>query len=178
MRDVDERPVRIGISSCLLGENVRFDGGHKRDALLIDAFGPHVEWVPVCPEIELGLGAPRDVMRLEAGDDELRLMVPRTGADLTTSMRAFSRRRADELAAQDLSGYILKARSPSCGISGVPVHDGGGSARPEGRGLFADALIERFPDLPVEDEGRLRDAGVRADFMARVLAYHRSRARR
>src|SRR5512147_3147637 len=110
------RPVRIGISSCLLGEPVRFDGGHKRDAFLTDTFGSFVEWVPVCPEVECGLGTPREAMRLLRAERGPRLITVKTARDLTTSMERFARSRVAALAAEDLSGYVLKKDSPSCGL--------------------------------------------------------------
>jgi uncharacterized protein YbbK (DUF523 family) len=108
-----DRPVRVGVSSCLLGEKVRFDGGHKRDRFLTEGLGPFVEWVPVCPEVELGLGTPRPTLRLSDSDDGIRLVTPKTGADHTDTMTAFARRRVRELAGAGLSGYVLKRGSPS-----------------------------------------------------------------
>jgi uncharacterized protein YbbK (DUF523 family) len=112
------RPIRIGISACLLGEQVRFDGGHKRDAFLTETFGRFVEWVSVCPEVECGLGTPREAMRLVRVEDRLRLLTIKTGTDLTSRMERFSRSRVSALAAEKLSGYVLKKDSPSCGSSG------------------------------------------------------------
>src|SRR5271169_6902245 len=106
-------PIRIGVSACLLGRAVRYDGGHKRDAFLVDTFGPHVEWVPVCPEVELGLGTPRPTLRLEGDGDDVRLVMPKTGADHTAAMRRYAHRRIARLAGDDLCGYILKKDSPS-----------------------------------------------------------------
>src|SRR3954454_16115839 len=150
-------PIRIGISSCLLGETVRFDGGHKRDAFLTDTFGRFVEWVPICPEVECGLGTPREAMRLVRLDDGLRLLTVRTGIDLTAQMAAYARGRVPTLAAEDLSGYVLKKDSPSCGLERVKVYEGHGVPVKSGRGLYAAALVARFPHLPVEEEGRLSD---------------------
>jgi uncharacterized protein YbgA (DUF1722 family)/uncharacterized protein YbbK (DUF523 family) len=169
-------PIRIGISSCLLGEQVRYDGGHKRDAYLVETLGPYVEWVPVCPEVEMGLGMPRHTLRLVRIGEEVRMIVPRTGADHTEGMRSFSSRRVCALTAQDLCGYILKKGSPSCGMERVRVFDAHGLQTKSGRGLFAAALLERFPNLPVEEEGRLADPRLRENFIERVFAYDRLRS--
>lgn len=179
---------RIGISACLLGEPVRFDGGHKRDTFLVDTFGRHVEWVPVCPEIEIGLGVPRPTLRLKLSDsrrrprgghvavEQLALVVPKTGENLTVRMRSYAERRADEIARQRLSGFILKKDSPSCGMERVKVYKAGdGPAEPVGRGIFAAALIATLPNLPIEEEGRLGDARLRDNFIERVFAYQRLR---
>ncbi|HET9314653.1 MAG TPA: DUF523 and DUF1722 domain-containing protein, partial [Vicinamibacteria bacterium] len=167
--------LRIGVSSCLLGQKVRWDGGHKRDRFLVDELGPFVEWVPVCPEVELGLGTPRPTLRLEKRGHEVRLVEPRTERDHTDAMRAYARRRVAALDDEDLSGYVLKKDSPSCGLERVRVYAGGGPASRGGRGLFAEALLERFPHLPVEEEGRLGDARLRENFIQRVFARHRLR---
>jgi uncharacterized protein YbbK (DUF523 family)/uncharacterized protein YbgA (DUF1722 family) len=170
-----DRPVRIGISSCLLGQTVRFDGGHKRDGFLVDRLGPHVEWVPVCPEVEVGLPTPRPSLRLvqDGGGSDVRRVTPRTGEDHTAAMTAYAREKVEALATCELSGYVLKRGSPSCGMERVRIYGEAGMPARSGRGLFAAALIERFPDLPVEEEGRLGDAGLRTHFLERVFAYRR-----
>ena len=155
------RPIRIGISACLLGEQVRFDGGHKRDAFLTETFGRFVEWVPVCPEVECGFGTPRESMRLVRIEQGLRLLTIKTGIDLTERMERFSRSRVSALVRDDLSGYVLKKDSPSCGLERVKIYDGHGSPVRGGRGLFAAALVEALPHLPVEEEGRLADPRLR-----------------
>ena len=171
-----ERPIRIGISSCLLGQKVRFDGGHKRDAFLVDTFGVFVEWVPVCPEVELGLGIPREALRLVRKGDEIRMANTRSGRDISTEMRQWARSRVDALAGEDLSGYVLKKDSPSCGMERVKIYAEAGMAEKNGRGYFAEALMGRFPRLPVEEEGRLSDPRLRDNFVERVFAYVRLRA--
>lgn len=171
----EEHPIRLGISSCLLGNKVRFDGGHKRDSFATDLLGRFVEWVPVCPEVEVGMGTPRPAMRLVEGGDGVRMVEIKSGADHTRPMKTYSTRRVRELKALDLGGYILKKNSPSCGMTRVKIYLEKGMPRPEGRGLFATALIEAFPNLPVEDEGRLNDAGLRENFIERVFAYDRLR---
>ena len=169
------RPIRIGISACLLGHEVRFDGGHKRDTFLTETFGRFVEWVPVCPEVECGFGTPREAMRIVAGKGGVRLITVKSGIDVTASMERFSRSRASALAHDDLSGYVLKKDSPSCGLERVKVYDAHGVAVRTGRGLFAVALVERFPHLPLEEEGRLADPRLRDNFVERVFAYSRLR---
>jgi uncharacterized protein YbgA (DUF1722 family)/uncharacterized protein YbbK (DUF523 family) len=167
------RPVRIGISSCLLGNKVRYDGGHKRDAFLVDTFGQYVEWVPVCPEVEMGLGVPRETVRLEQRDGDIRLLMPKTGEDYTEVIRRFADRRLADLTKEHLCGYILKKDSPSCGMERVRMYSSSAAPHRGGRGLFAEALIQRFPHLPLEEEGRLNDPRLRENFVSRVFAYHR-----
>jgi len=169
------RPIRIGISSCLLGEPVRFDGGHKRDPFLTETFGAFVEWVPVCPEVECGFGTPRESMRLVHVDNGVRLLTVRTAVDLTDRMVEYARRRVAALDAEDLSGYVLKKDSPSCGMDRVKIYSTRGAPERSGRGIFAARLVERFPSLPVEEEGRLSDARLRENFIERVFAYWRLR---
>lgn len=171
-------PLRIGISSCLLGQKVRFDGGHKRDAFLVDTFGRYVEWVPVCPEVEVGMGTPREAVRLEkaeSGPFPILMIAPKSGTEWTARMTAFASRRVDELAALDLSGYVLKSNSPSCGLERVRIYGEGAMPMRAGRGLFAEALASRFPTLPLEEEGRLCDPRLRENFVERVFAYRRLR---
>ncbi len=172
----DTSPIRIGISSCLLGQHVRFDGGHKRDAFLVDTFGVFVEWVPVCPEVELGLGTPRESLRLVRKGDLVHMVNGKSGRDITVEMRRYARARVDALAGEHLAGYVLKKDSPSCGMERVKVYGESGMADKSGRGLFAEALLERFPRLPVEEEGRLCDPRLRDNFVERVFAYVRLRA--
>jgi uncharacterized protein YbgA (DUF1722 family)/uncharacterized protein YbbK (DUF523 family) len=171
-----QEPIRIGISSCLLGQKVRFDGGHKRDAFLVDTFGTFVEWVPVCPEVELGLGTPREALRLVRQGDEIRMVNTRSGRDISTEMRQWAQARVDALAGERLCGYVLKKDSPSCGMERVKIYPDAGMAEKNGRGFFAEALMARFPRLPVEEEGRLSDPRLRDNFVERVFAYVRVRA--
>lgn len=165
--------LRIGVSTCLLGREVRWDGGHERDAYLTDVLGPYVEWVPVCPELELGLGVPREPIRLEGNARAPRLVAPTSGEDHTRAMQAYARRRVAELARLDLAGYVLKKDSPSCGMVRVRVHGRAGAPARSGVGVFARALMDALPLLPVEEEGRLRNAAVRESFLERVFAYAR-----
>ena len=165
--------IRLGISACLLGERVRFDGGHKRDPFLVESLGPLVDWVPVCPEVESGLDAPRESMRLVQADGRIRLLTNKTAQDHTTRMHGYARRRVDELADDELVGFVLKKDSPSCGLERVKVYGTGGVPSRSGRGLFADALVARFPLLPIEEEGRLNDPRLRENFVERIFAYRR-----
>lgn len=168
--------LRLAISACLLGDEVRFDGGHKRDAFLIDVLGPHVEWVRVCPEVEVGMGTPREALRLvRAGDGSVRMLTTRTGVDHTDSMNEWAKSRLEELARLDLCGYVLKKDSPSCGMERVKVFGAGAMPVRNGRGIFAAALMHRFPALPVEEEGRLSDPRLRENFIERVFACQRLR---
>lgn len=182
----DVRP-RIGVSACLMGDPVRFDGGHKRDPFLVETFGQHVEWVRVCPEVEAGLGTPRETMRLvligppdrEKGEtyaaDRVAMVLPKSGRDVSEVMRRYAAKKADDLAALDLRGFVLKKDSPSCGMERVKVYAAAGPAERAGRGLFAEALMRRLPNLPVEEEGRLGDPRLRDNFVERVFAYQRLR---
>ena len=175
-------PIHIGISSCLLGEPVRFDGRHKRDAYITGTLAAHFEFVPVCPEVAVGLGVPRPPIRLMAADD-VRDALPRAlgvrdpALDPTDALRAYGRRMAVELGG--LSGYLLKRGSPSCGMERVPVYrPGGGAPRRNGVGLYAGALLAALPELPAEEEGRLGDPVLRDNFIERVYAYRRWQALR
>jgi uncharacterized protein YbbK (DUF523 family) len=143
----DSSRVRIGISSCLLGEKVRFDGGHKKDEFLTSHFGRYVEWVPVCPEFEIGLGVPRESLRLVADGKNVRLVAPRSGLDHTERMNNWTKEQTRHLVDQGLCGCVLKRSSPSCGLERVKVYSGSGLLNREGRGLFASGLVDRFPNL-------------------------------
>ena len=169
-----ESPLRVGVSACLLGERVRWDGGHKSDAFLLGMLGKYVEWVPVCPEVEVGLPVPRDTLRLVRRGTEVRMVMPRAGTDHTDAMTAYAVRTADALAGRDLCGFVVKKDSPTCGMERVKVYpENGGSPARDGRGLFAAALIARMPNLPIEEEGRLSDARLRENFVERLFAYRR-----
>ncbi|WP_336213691.1 YbgA family protein [Nonomuraea sp. LPB2021202275-12-8] len=167
-----ERP-RIAISSCLLGVPVRYNGGHSRDRFLDDTLSQHVDWIPICPEMEIGLGAPRDALRLEDSEGGPHLVTRRTGQDHTEPMNALATSRIPRL---DADGYVFKAKSPSCGVRGVTLHRGGTVVDHKHRGLFAAAVMDAHPLLPVEDEGRLHDPVLREAFVERVFAHARLRA--
>jgi uncharacterized protein YbgA (DUF1722 family)/uncharacterized protein YbbK (DUF523 family) len=169
--------IRVGISSCLLGNPVRYDGGHKLDRWLRDTLGAFVEWVPVCPEVEYGLPVPREAMRLVGDPAEPRLVTIRSGVDHTAGMKAWAARRLEALSAADLCGFVFKSRSPSSGMRQVKVYPAdGGPPAAAGVGIFARAFRERFPLLPVEDEGRLNDPGIRESFVERLFTLARWRA--
>jgi len=148
--------IKVLVSACLLGEKVRYDGGHKRDLFLIETLGPFVEWVRVCPEVDCGLPVPREAMRLVGDPKSPRLVTNRTGVDQTERMERWAKARLDELSGVDLCGYICKKNSPSCGM--------------EPMGVFTRRFIERFPHLPVEEEERLSDPALRERFIQRVKA--------
>ena len=167
--------IKLGISTCLLGENVRYDGGHKQDHYLTDTLGRYVKWVPVCPEVEYGLPVPREAMRLVGDPDAPRLVTIRTGKDHTDGMKAWARKKLVALEREDLSGFIFKSRSPSSGYSGVKVYSSSGMPARKGMGIFAGAFIEQFPLIPVEDEGRLHDPVLRENFIERVFVFKRWR---
>jgi uncharacterized protein YbgA (DUF1722 family)/uncharacterized protein YbbK (DUF523 family) len=166
-------PIRLGVSACLLGQEVRFDGGHKRDGFLSDVLGRFVEWVPVCPELEAGLGVPRPALRLMRAGSELRVVETGSGRDHTPALARTAAQRVAALRRLELCGYVLKKSSPSCGMERVKVYAQGAPARREGRGLFAAALLEALPRLPVEAEGRLHDPVLRENFIERIFAYRR-----
>ena len=163
---------RIGISSCLLGEPVRYDGGHRKQPALLAEFAGQVEWVANCPEAELGLGVPRETIEIELQHGALTLMTHDTRRDITDSMVAWARQRADALAAMNISGYVFKARSPSCGVGSVAVI-GGGSAE---TGFFAAELIRRLPKLPIAEEDQLATSSARQAFLQQVRHYAASAA--
>lgn len=165
--------IRLGISSCLLGNRVRYDGQHKLDHFLVDVLGQYVEWVPVCPEVECGLPVPREAMRLVGDPEHPRLVTIKTRTDHTDRMLKWASRRARELDREDLCGFVFKSRSPSSGMKSVKVYNDDGMPSQTGVGLFAKAFMDRFPLLPVEDEGRLNDALLRENFIERIFAFHR-----
>jgi uncharacterized protein YbgA (DUF1722 family)/uncharacterized protein YbbK (DUF523 family) len=165
------RRIRLGVSSCLLGQRVRYDGNHKHDRWISDTLGVHFDFVPVCPELAIGLGVPRPPIRL-VGDPDAPRAVGRDdpALDVTAKLAAYGKRMGREL--DDLSGYILKARSPSCGMERVKVYSAHGGTR-AGRGLYAAAFMAEQPLLPVEEEGRLGDPDLRENFLERVFAFRR-----
>ena len=166
-------PLRLGVSSCLLGKEVRFDAGHKRDRYLTDILDEYVEWVPVCPEVESGMSTPRPAMRLIEDGQDVRMVEIKSRQDHTSQMRRFSEARVRKIRDLNLSGYILKKNSPSCGMTRVKIWKDKGAPRPDGIGLFASALMNTYPNLPVEEEGRLHDAALRENFIERIFSYRR-----
>ncbi|HEY0708094.1 MAG TPA: DUF523 and DUF1722 domain-containing protein [Polyangia bacterium] len=169
-------PIRIGVSACLLGAEVRFDGQHKRDRFLTDDLAAFVEWVSVCPEVEVGMGIPREAVRLVRAPGRTLMLGNNSGQDWTDRMEAVATSRVEALADRGLCGYVLKSNSPSCGMERVKLYEGteaGAHVERTGVGLFAAALLRRYPTLPVEEEGRLHDARLRENFIERVFAYER-----
>jgi uncharacterized protein YbgA (DUF1722 family)/uncharacterized protein YbbK (DUF523 family) len=167
--------IRLGISTCLLGEKVRYDGGHKLDHFLVDTLGRFVEYVPVCPEVELGLSIPREALRQVGDPENPRLVTARSGLDLTEDMLAWARQRVLALEKEGLCGFIFKSRSPSSGMERVKVYDERGVAHKSGVGLFARVFMEHFPLLPVEEEGRLNDPLLRENFIEAIFTLRRWR---
>ena len=167
--------IKIGISSCLLGNPVRYDGGHKLDHFLRDTLGQYVDYVPVCPEVDCGMSVPREAMRLEGKPDAPRLMTRSTREDKTDMMMNWAKKRVAQLEAEDLCGFIFKSDSPSSGMERVKVHDDKGMPAKTGIGIFARVFMEKFPLLPVEEEGRLHDAAIRENFIERIFTLRRWR---
>ncbi len=165
-------PIKIGVSACLLGERVRYDGGHTQDRYITDTLGTYFTFVPVCPEAGCGLPIPREAMRLEGDPAAPRLMTRQTRVDKTDQMLAFCAEKITELEGEDLCGFIFKKNSPSSGLFRVKVYNNG-QAKKDGSGLFAAAIVRRFPLLPVEEEGRLNDAAIRENFIERIFSYRR-----
>lgn len=164
--------IRLLVSACLLGEEVRYDRGHKRDPCLVEDLGRFVEWVRVCPESDSGMPTPRPSMHL-VGDPRHPRLISRTGADLTSQMRAFVERKLRELETVELCGYVCKKDSPSSGMARVKIYDEAGQAERIGAGLFTAAFMERFPHVPVEEEGRLHDPHLRESFIERIFCRRR-----
>jgi uncharacterized protein YbbK (DUF523 family) len=162
--------IKIGISACLLGKNVRYDGGHKHDRFITDTLGRLFSFVPVCPEVECGLPAPREAMRLEGDPASPRLMTQRTRIDMTGQMLAYCSGKIRGLECEELCGFIFKERSPSCGLAMVPLHTGGASEIFT-VGLFTKEVAGRFPSMPLEEAERLNNQCIRENFIERVHLY-------
>jgi uncharacterized protein YbgA (DUF1722 family)/uncharacterized protein YbbK (DUF523 family) len=167
--------IKVGISTCLLGENVRYDGGHKLDRFLTDTLGRYVQYVPVCPEVECGFGIPREALRLVGNPESPRLVTSRTHQDYTERMEQWAKGRVIDLEGVGLCGFIFKSNSPSSGMERVKVYGGKGMPVKKGRGIFARIFMEHFPLIPVEDEGRLHDPTLRENFIERIFALTRWR---
>ena len=167
--------IRLGISACLLGENVRYDGGHKLDRFLTETLGQYVEYVPVCPEVECGLPIPREALRLVGKPDFPRLVTTHTKQDLTDRMTQWAQKRVVELERERLFGFIFKSDSPSSGMERVKVYGDQGMPAKRGIGMFAKTFMEHFPLLPVEEEGRLHDPILRENFIERIFTLKRWR---
>lgn len=168
-----EDKIKVGISSCLLGNRVRYDGGHKRDRYITDVLAEYFHFVPVCPEVECGLPVPRETMHLEGLPEQPRLVTTKTKVDQTARMQKFCVEKVQELENENLCAFIFKKDSPSSGLHRVKIYGDSGQAQKKGRGLFASAVVGRFPLLPVEEEGRLHDARLRENFLERIYCYNR-----
>lgn len=167
--------IRVGVSACLLGTEVRFNGGHKRDPFVVEMLGRHFSWVPVCPEVDIGLGVPRESLRLTGDPEHPRLVGNPSGHDHTAAMQAYAAAKAEQLAPMNLHGYIFKKNSPSCGLSRVRVYKDSGMPLKRGTGMFAAGLRQALPMIPMEEEGPLHDPEIRESFVERVFAYARWR---
>ena len=165
--------IKIGVSTCLLGKNVRYDGGHQWDRYLTQTLGRYFEWVPVCPEVEYGLPVPREAMRLVGDPAAPRLVTIRSGIDHTAGMKAWARGKLISLAKESLCGFIFKSKSPSSGMTAVKVYGDKGAPARRGTGIFAGAFMAHFPFMPVEDDGRIHDPVLRENFIERVFVFHR-----
>ena len=161
--------IRIGVSACLIGQPVRFDGGHKHDRYLTDTLGQYLDFVPVCPEVESGFSAPRETIRLVGNPEAPRLVTACTGIDHTDRMLSWAEKRVRELEAENLCGFIFKSRSPSCGLMQVKVYTPKGMTEKKGVGLFARAFTRYFPLLPAEEEGRLSDPVLLDTFIEQIF---------
>ena len=168
--------IPLGVSACLLGEKVRFDGGHKHDPYLTDTVGPYFDYVPVCPEVGCGLPVPRESMHLVGTPESNRLVGTKSGTDYTEQMQAFCERTVEELRTKNLHGFIFKSKSPSSGLFRAKLYTPDGCATTQyTSGLFARAFTRAFPTLPCEEEGRLHDPDLRENFIERVFALKRFR---
>ena len=163
----------LGVSSCLLGKRVRFDGGHKRDRYITEVLGKVFTFVPVCPEVETGMGVPRETIDLRGTVDTPRLVGNETGVDRTSMMNRYVARRVSQRDLAQVCGFILKAKSPTCGLKNVRIHGPSERAAHRAQGLFAQALTKRYPALPIIEERQLQDAETRDNFVVRLLAYSR-----
>ena len=169
------RKIKIGVSSCLLGNTVRYDGGHKLDYNLRDTLGRYVEWAPVCPEVEAGFSVPREPMRLIGDAGSLRLVAVPTGVDQTRTLSRWIRSKLKQLGQENICGFVFKARSPSCGVHDTKIFAPSGRLIGRGAGVFAAEVLTRFASLPLEDEDRLQDRGITENFIERVFVYQRWR---
>lgn len=166
-----EERIKVGISACLLGRKVRYDGGHSLDYFLTKTLDRYIEWIPVCPETEAGLPVPREAMRLFGDVNSPRLKTIETNIDHTERLLSWTKKKLDELELKNLCGFVFKSRSPSSGMKGVKVYDDTGHSRPVGTGIFARAFMDRFPNLPVTDEEDLHDPVLRENFIEQILDY-------
>jgi uncharacterized protein YbgA (DUF1722 family)/uncharacterized protein YbbK (DUF523 family) len=168
-------PIKIGISSCLLGNKVRYDGGHSHDRFLTQTLGLFAEYVPVCPEVECGMSTPREAVRLVGTPENPKLVTQKTGVDKTDQMKAWIKKRLKALERENLCGFIFRSKSPSSGLYRIKVYGEDGKVRNNGTGLFARAFTEAFPRIPVEEAGRLNDPKLREQFIENIFSLQRWR---
>ena len=167
--------IKVGVSSCLLGEETRYDGTHKRDHFIADVLGKWVTFVPLCPEVECGFGIPREPLRLVGGLEATTLMTSITKGDYTQSMLRWARKRALALKKKGLGGFIFKSKSPSCGVRKVKIYRENGLAIPKGEGIFVKIFREHFPFMPIEDEEGIHDPKAFKNFIDKVFIFTRWR---
>ncbi len=166
--------INVGASSCLLGEKVRWNGDHKKDDYVQQVLGQFFKWIPCCPEADIGMGIPREPVRLVGNEHSPLMLGTKSNKDWTKKMNQYTKKRVTSFSKEDLCGYILKKGSPSCGMERVPLYSPDGKRKSANSvGLFAKSLIEQFPLLPIEEEGRLNDAGIRENFIVRVFSFYR-----
>ena len=166
--------IKIGMSSCLLGEEVRWDGDHKHDQYVRDVLGSYFDYVSICPEVDVGMGVPRETVALYGTLENPKMITKRSKTDWTKKMNHYTKDRIHELTKENLCGYVFKSKSPSCGIGKVPIYSEFGSSRMRhGSGMFASSFVKVFPLVPVEDEGRLHDPVIRENFIVRIFCFHR-----
>ena len=170
-----EQAIKIGVSSCLLGNEVRYNGGHSHDRYVTGTLGQYFTFVDVCPEVEAGFGIPRETMRLVGDPEKPRMITTKTKKDCTDKMMSWVKKRVKELEKEDLCGFIFKKGSPSSGMERVRVYTDKGMPSNRGSGLFAKAFMEHFPLIPTEEEGRLNDSALRENFIERIFALRRWR---
>ena len=166
--------IKIGMSSCLLGEEVRWDADHKHDQYVRDVLGSYFDYVSICPEVDVGMGVPRETVALYGTLENPKMITKRSQTDWTKKMNHYTKNRIHELTKENLCGYVFKSKSPSCGIGKVPIYSEFGSSRMRhGSGMFASSFVKVFPLVPVEDEGRLHDPVIRENFIVRIFCFHR-----
>ncbi len=163
--------LKIGVSACLLGQNVRYNGGHQLNHFIRDILGQHMDFVPVCPEVECGMPIPRETLRLVGNENAPRLVTSRSGVDHTEQMQSWAEEKVKQLEQEELCGFIFKKDSPSSGLYRVKVYSEQGMPRNVGTGMFARAFTRHFPLLPVEEEGRLNDGRLRENFIESVFVF-------
>ncbi|MGW8324374.1 MAG: DUF523 domain-containing protein, partial [Desulfobacterales bacterium] len=171
---MDEK-IKLGVSACLMGEPVRWNGGHSKDRYLTDILGQYVEYVPVCPEVECGMGVPRETLRLVGDPDNPNLVTSKTNIDHTQKMTQWAKKRVKELEKENLCGFVFKKNSPSSGLYRVPVRTFKGMPNKKGQGIFARVFTEHFPLVPVEEDGRLNDSKLRETFIEQIFTLMRWR---